>query len=127
VGLHLGAVRELLALLELDREVLRVVDRDRLGHVVLRRALGVVVDQTAKISSRILPPPTSLVLVGISGFSGSEPFVLMMAVLSPPPDALGEPLPLPEQPARASPPATSSAMPARAILLRFNLSSCAQG
>jgi len=42
------------------------------------------------------------------------------------PDALGEPLPLLEQPARASPPATSSAMPARAILLRFNLSSCAR-
>ncbi|WP_455132419.1 hypothetical protein [Microbacterium aurum] len=51
--------------------------------------------------------PTSLVLVGISRFSGSDPFVVMMAVLLPPPDALGVPLPLPEQPARARLPAAS--------------------
>ena len=57
----------------------------------------------------------------MSGFCGSDPFVLMMAVLLPPPDALGVPLPLPEQPARARLPAASSAMPARAIFVRFKV------
>src|SRR4051812_31402263 len=40
--------------------------------------------------SMILPPPVSLVLAGINGFCGSEPFAVMIAVgspagLSPPP------------------------------------------
>src|SRR3954470_20597888 len=70
------------------------------------------------MASRIFPPPTSLVLVGMSGFWGSEPFVVMIALESPagassPPPVL--------QPDRMSAPAAARAMAATPNLLVLNV------
>src|SRR3990170_1646535 len=67
----------------------------------------------AKIASMIFPPPTSLVLVGISGFWGSEPLVVMMAD---PASGVASP---PVQPVKTS--AVATPRPAIAVPILLNL------
>ncbi len=73
--LDLGAVVELQALLELDREVLVVRRVDGLGLVVLGLGgLGVVVDELREdLRSSTSPPQVSPVFCGTSGFCGLQP------------------------------------------------------
>ena len=69
----------------------------------------------------ILPPPTSVVLVGISGFCGSVPLVVMTADGSPPPAA---PLsPPPPQAVRPSAAVVTSDRAASSFRLLFNSTS----
>ena len=64
---------ELVARLEFHCEGLVVLGLDRLGDVHLRGSrLGVVVHQLRVMASNRLPPHTSLVLAGISGFCGVQ-------------------------------------------------------
>jgi hypothetical protein len=81
----------------------------------------------AKIDVTILPPPVSVVFVGISGFCGSEPFVVMIALGSPA-EPVGSSPPL-VQPESARAPAAARAMAATPILLIFNVPPvrCARG
>ena len=65
--------------------------------------------------SRILPPPVSLVSAGMSGFWGSEPFVVMIASEAPSPVVAESAVP-PEQ---ADRPRAKTAGTASQVLLRF--------